>query len=115
MALTRTLLGWAVVAAFFLLWREVERRVRRTPGATLASLKGSLLPLGAEALLLTLFAGLWFGSLGGGGAVLLFTLVGALMELPHRLRSEGHLAWKPALAGIVRVIIAGVLLGLLLG
>jgi len=36
------------------------------------------LPAAAEALVVTLFAALWFGSLGSGGWVVLFLLVGAL-------------------------------------
>lgn len=116
MAFSRTLLGWAVVAAFFLLWSEVARRLSRTPGHTFPSLKASLLPLAVEAFLLTLFAGLWFTSLGSGGATLLFAVVGALMEIPSRLKGHaGVLPWRPVLGGIVRIVIAGTLLGLLLG
>ena len=116
MAFTRTLLGWAVVTALFVLWGEVERRVKRTPGPLPASFKASLLIPAMEALLLTLFAGLWFGSLGSGGAWLLFLLVGALMEIPSRLRSPGTpLPWKAVASGIARVVIAGVLLGLVMG
>lgn len=116
MALSRTVIGWAVLTALFLVWREVERRLARTPGGTLPSLKASLVPLGVEALLLTLFAGLWFGSLGSGGAWLLFAVLGALMEIPSRLKGyAGSLPWKPVLLGIVRIMIAGELLALLLG
>lgn len=116
MAFSRTLIGWAVITALFLLWHEVERRLARTPGATLPSLKASLVPLGVEALLLSLFAGLWFGSLGSGGAWLLFAVLGALMEIPSRLKGyAGMLPWKPVLLGVVRIVLAGAVLGLLMG
>lgn len=115
MAFSRTIIGWIAVTVLFVGWAEVARRLKGTPGPAAAAVKAGLPALAIEALLLTLFAGLWFGSLGSGGAVLLFLVVGALMEIPYRLRSEGHVAWKPALAGVVRVIIAGELLGLLLG
>jgi hypothetical protein len=116
MAFTRTLLGWAVVTALFGLWREVERRVNRTPGPVLASLKANLPAQAIESLLLTLFAGLWFGSLGSGGAWLLFLLVGALMEIPSRLRefAGSRLPWRAVVAGILRIVLAGVVLGLVM-
>ena len=42
------------------------------------ALRIAWLPGAAEALLLTLLAALWFGSLGHGGWVLLFLLLGAI-------------------------------------
>jgi Na+/H+ antiporter NhaC len=117
MAFSRILLGWAAVALWLTVWHEVERRLRRIAVPALPALRASLPALLTEALLLALFAGLWFGSLGSGGAVLLFLVLGALMEIPSRLRSrpgEG-LAWKAVVAGVVRTVIAGVLLGALLG
>lgn len=117
MAFQRILLGAAMVACFFLVWREGERRVRRTPEWSWRPLRAALVPLLVEAALLTLFAGLWFGSLGSGGAVLLFLVLGGLMEIPGRLRAQpaGGLPAGPVLAGIVRIVLAGVILRLLLG
>lgn len=111
MAFTRLLIAFAAVSGFLLIWRELDRRVL-TPSASPARLPA----LAVESALLTLFAGLWFGSLGAGGAVLLFLLVGALMEIPVRLRSEptGALPWKPVLSGILRIVLAGLLFSLLL-
>ena len=43
-----------------------------------AAIRVVRLPAAAEALVVTLFAALWFGSLGSGGWVTLFLLVGAL-------------------------------------
>ena len=112
MALTRLLIAFAAVLGLLLIWRELERRAL-APAASPAAIPA----LVTESALLTLFAGLWFGSLGSGGAVLLFLLVGALMEVPARLRSwpPGTLPWKPILVGILRVVLAGVLLSVVLG
>ncbi len=115
MAFSRIFLGWAVVTLLFVLWREVERRLKGIHGPAGASLRASVPAQAIEALLLTLFAGLWFGSLGSGGAVLLFLIVGALMEIPSRLREyAGALPWRAVLAGIARVVVAGVVLGFLM-
>ena len=113
MAFTRIFLGFAAVSVLFLLYREVERRYFAAPDAVPPG-PGALI---LESGLLTLFAGLWFGSLGSGGAVLLFLILGALMELPPRLRQRPRegLPWKAILAGIARITIAGVVLGLVLG
>ena len=112
MALTRLLIAFAAVGGLLLIWRELERRIL-APAAVPAGIPA----LAGESALLTLFAGLWFGSLGSGGAVLLFLVVGALMELPARLRSgpASTLPWKLMLAGVLRVVLAGVLLSVVLG
>jgi hypothetical protein len=117
MAFTRVILGWAAVTALFLVWRAADRRLQQTSGPTPPALRADLLTTAVEGLLLTLFAGLWFGSLGSGGAVLLFLLVGALMEIPSRLRSHpvDALPWKRVFAGIVRIVLAGVVLGVVMG
>ncbi len=117
MTFTRVLLAWGLVTLCFSLWRELERRVRGTPAEAGDTLRASLTTNAIEAALLTLFAGLWFASLGSGGAVLLFLLVGALMEIPSRLRNQPfqQLAWKPVIGGIIRIVIAGVVLGAVMG
>ncbi len=109
MAFARVVAAWLAVTLFFLSWREVERRVRGTPEGMLATLRGTLPGLLIEAALLTLFAGLWFASLGHGSSVLLFLLVGGLIEVPHRLRSAAGLPhpWKPVIGGIGRIMVAG--------
>jgi len=113
MALSRLLLAWALVAVLLAAWHEAERRLTHlaTP------LRTALPALAIEALLLALFAGLWFASLGHGGWVLLFALVGTLMELPPRLRDRGlrNLPWAAVLGGIARVVLAGGLLAWRLG
>ncbi|HYR98781.1 MAG TPA: hypothetical protein VEO58_07180 [Gemmatimonadales bacterium] len=69
-----------------------------------------------EAAVLTLFASLWFDSLGSGGWWLLFLLVGALAVIPEWLR----LLWRAEvpraalLAGVcadlARYVVAGAIL-----
>ena len=113
MAFSRILLAFVAVTGFFTAWRELERRIGGAPG----EIRPSLSALAAEGALLTLFAGLWFGSLGAGGAPLLFLLLGALMEVPPRLRGRplDPLPWKLIAGGIVRIMIAGLILALVLG
>jgi hypothetical protein len=117
MAFTRVVLGWAAVTLLFVVWRTAERRLQQTPGETLPPARAEVLANAIEALLLSLFAGLWFGSLGSGGDVLLFLLVGALMEIPVRLRSHlgGGIPWKPLLTAIARIVLAGIVLGVVMG
>ena len=117
MTFARVLLAWAAVTLCFVVWREVERRIRSAPESMWPALRAELPTLAVEAALLTLFAGLWFASLGGGGAVPLFVIVGALMEVPARLRNRpaGSLPWKPMLGGVLRLVIAGLPLGGVMG
>lgn len=116
MAFFRIVLGWAAVTLLFALWSEAARRLKQMPGPALAAFKADLSANAAEALLLTLFAGLWFGSLGSGGAWLLFLVVGALMEIPARLRSHpvGEVPWKAVGIGILRIMAGGVVLSFVL-
>ena len=74
MALSRLLLGWALVTVWLVGWDLIARG----GGADrrLAILGGG------EALLLTLFGALWLGSLGAGAWWLVFGLVAALREWP---------------------------------
>lgn len=118
MAFGRILLGFVAVGVFFLVWSQVGRRLGSGGEPATAVPAGVPWPaLLVEAGLLTLFAGLWFGSLGSGGAVLLFLIVGLLMEVPGRIRGQSlrAVAVKPMIGGVLRILVAGVLLGLLLG
>jgi cobalamin synthase len=65
-----------------------------------------------EALVLTLLAALWFGSLGHGGWVILFLLLGALPAGDRWLRRR--LAGAPA-GGEARLFVASLLKYLLAG
>jgi uncharacterized membrane protein YfcA len=112
MPFARVVAGWIAVVLCFLAWRELEFR-RAGAGATRPSLR----PILIEAALLTLFAALWFGSLGSGGGYILFPLLGALIELPDRLRQQAAgipIQWSAAIAAILRIAIPGILLGFIL-
>ncbi len=79
MALTRLFLAWLAVSGWLLLWELVASRLARSgPDRRLRRARVFLV----EALLLTLFGALWFGSLGAGAWWLVFGLVGALREWP---------------------------------
>jgi hypothetical protein len=112
MPFTREALGWAAVTLLSMAWWEIERRLTPPTEAVSPTLRSVLPALVAEGLLLALFAGLWFGSLGSGGAALLFLVVGALVEIPVRLRSRsaGNLPWKSIVSGIARIVVAGLVL-----
>ena len=117
MAFTRIVMGWAAVTLLFAFWRAAERQLRKTAAPARGSLRADLPVQAVEGLLLTLFAGLWFGSLGSGGAALLFLVVGALMEVPSRLRGQpgAGVPWTPMVAGILRIVLAGMVLGVVVG
>jgi hypothetical protein len=80
--LGRLILAWAPVSVWFVTIGWVTRRL--TTG-TFSTLRVYLLRAAGRSLvegaLLTLFASLWFDSLGAGGWWLLFALVGALVGL----------------------------------
>lgn len=116
MVFTRVVLGWAAVTLSLVIWGAAERRLRQASDLSGHPVRAGLVVPAIEGLLLTLFAGLWFGSLGSGGAVLLFLLVGALMEIPHRLRGAPNGAlWKATVIGILRIVLAGMVLRLVMG
>jgi hypothetical protein len=79
MALSRLFGGWIAVVVWLLLWELVGSRLGTARGD--GKLRRVRVHLG-EALLLTLFGALWFGSLGAGAWWLVFGLVGALREWP---------------------------------
>ena len=85
MAFGRILLAWVVVGAWLAIWAFGERRVTGGPGPSAAELA----PLAGEALLLALFAGLWFGSLGSGGWWLVFLLLGGADGVAGALPGRG--------------------------
>jgi hypothetical protein len=97
-AFGRILLAWAVVGAWLAIWAFGERRVTGAGSPSAAELA----PLAGEALLLALFAALWFGSLGSGAWWLVFLLLGGLMAWPVRSLAEA--------ARIARIVVAGGLL-----
>lgn len=86
MTLGRLLAAWLPVAVWFLVAGSAGRRLALgtflPPEATRRWGAGWTL---AEAGVVTLFASLWFDSLGSGGWWLLFLLVGLLAAFPIRL------------------------------
>jgi hypothetical protein len=108
--LVRIALGVLAVAALFVgyAWTTGQRK------------RGIAVVLSAEALVLTLFAALWFGSLGKGGWLLVFLLTGLLASGVERwigAVSQGtplKPLLRPTLLATIRYAIAGGLLALIL-
>jgi len=125
--LTRLVFAWLPVAAWFL----IAARGMPPLVASLAKPAGQpgvrgAIPLPSpkwrivEAALLTLFASLWFDSLGSGGWWLVFLLVGALATIPTWLRTRPDQPASGALlvgacADLARYIVAGAILAWRLG
>ena len=110
MTLVRIALGFLAVAALFVGYAWTTGRRKR----------GIAVVLSAEALVLTLFAALWFGSLGKGGWLLVFLLTGLLASGVERwigAVSQGtplQPLLRPTLLTTIRYAIAGGLLALIL-
>ncbi len=108
-------LGWAAVALWFAAWEILPGR-RRRPTIRESLSRSTLLEIGVESFLLTLFAALWFGSLGHGGWPLLFLVLGLLIAVPPRLRARHHfpipspLHWDEITLELLRLLVAGGLL-----
>ena len=123
MTLGRLVLAWIVVAIWFygatILLPLAAAYVLRPPGTS--GVMGSIpVPLfrwrAVEAGVLTLFASLWFDSLGSGEWWLVFLLVGLLVTVPTQiLRTADAPRRKAAFAvseisELVRYLVAGALL-----
>lgn len=86
MTLTRLGLAWFPVGAWFLVAGWAGRRMVGGPAPPgRAAMAWTATWTLAEAGVVTLFASLWFDTLGSGGWWLLFTLVGLLAAFPGRL------------------------------
>ena len=111
MTLGRLVLAWLAAAA----WTTVAFFVEKTASTAMA-LDTSLLQWRlVEALVLTLLAALWFGSLGSGGWWLLFMLFGVLAIGPRWLRAFAQprtLVWLGA--DLARYLVAGAILAWML-
>ena len=111
MSLTRLCLAAALVALLFLAAARIRSRLNGP--AVLVCL--------GEASVLTLLAALWFGSLGSGGWLTVFILLGALVAGPERglrfafLRSGGQAEVRLVLLDMARYLAAGALLAWRLG
>lgn len=109
MALSRLLLAWLAVSAWLVLWELFASRLARPRGE--GRWRRARLLLG-EALLLTLFGALWFGSLGAGSWWLVFGLVGALREWPgargrRPAEETDAMAVGLSLLRVARTLVAG--------
>jgi hypothetical protein len=103
MALPRIVLGWLAVSTWFLVFELIEQRLRRLPAPEGRRLRASWKLYVADALIFTLFATLWFASLGHGGWVLLFLMLGLLLEGPARYR-DGTGEWELSIRGLLRLL-----------
>lgn len=112
MTLLRLLLGWAAVTSWFLIFELIEQRIVG-PAPASGQFRARWRVYVADALLFTLFAALWFASLGSGGWVLLFLMTGLLVEGPARFRDGSgtmDLSRKGMvrlLLGLARIVVAG--------
>ncbi len=109
MTLGRLVLAWLPVAAWFALAGWAAHRwvgVAVAPAPTRTTIAWT----GAEALVATLIASLWFDSLGHGQWWVLFGLFGILASGFH-----GRPPLIAVIASIVRYVTAGAILSRLLG
>ena len=118
MSLTRIVLAWLATSAWFALAELVLARLKGAPGGRGPA--STWVPA-VEGLLFTLFGVLWFGSYGpgAGGWILLFVLLGLLLELPARLRDAVQRAQPRGLAAaagiaVMRWVVAGGILAAVL-
>ena len=130
MTLARLVLAWVPVAAWFMIATPAIARlmtallnppvqpgegIRWSTAPATVLLKWRLV----EAAVLTLFASLWFDSLGSAGWGLLFLLIGVLVAVPEWLVRRPELPRRPALIGVgvdlARYAVAGAILAWRLG
>ncbi len=119
MSLTRIVLSWLATSAWFLLAELVLARLRGAPSPGRGPAPRWVPAV--EGLLFTLFGALWFGSYGPGpgGWILLFVLLGLLLELPARLRDAVQRSQPKGLSmavvvSVLRWVVAGgILAGLM--
>ena len=113
MTLGRLVLAWLPVAVWFAAVTGARWSIT-VPRLPIPFTRWSVGWLLAEAGALTLFASLWFDSLGSGGWWLLFALVGFLVAFPTRMRqvvwTAGPLRRLMLVDGavdVVRYVVAG--------
>jgi hypothetical protein len=117
--LGRLVLAWLPVAVLFAFAPPIGYAWSATPARALVWLPNRW-EIGwrlAEAGVVTLFAALWFDSLGSGGWWLLFLLVGLLVAFPRRLVMWQHVEplrrrhlLQHAALDVARYLAAGALL-----
>ena len=112
MTLFRLAIGWGAVSLWFLIFELVEQRFPGPAPGGGRRLRAPVLVYLGDALIFTLFAALWFASLGHGGWLLLFLMVGLVVEGPARFRAKSSgmelgANILPIALGILRIVIAG--------
>lgn len=117
MALSRLALAWLAVTAWLLVWELLASRLGRARGN--GRLRRARIFL-VEALLLTMFGALWFGSLGSGAWWLVFGLVAALREWPgphwrRPVEETGPIGIALSVLRMLRTVVAGGVLAWRLG
>ena len=112
MTLTRLILAWLPVAAWFVVAPPIGYRVDVVVGPRYFvwaydrwTVTGRLL----EAVVVTLLGSLWFDSLGSGGWWLLFLLIGLLVAYPVRW-AERKRELVVGLMDTARYVVAGAIL-----
>lgn len=120
MTLARLVLAWLPVSVWFLAARWASRRWILGDAAAPPPWRPGAKPARAtavEAAGVTLFASLWFDSLGHGGWWLLFLLVGLLVafaprvgDVPHATPPPRRTAMLAGLADAARYVAAGAVL-----
>lgn len=117
MALTRIVVGWLLVSVWFFAADRLLSALRG-PDTSPRGAPPRWLPL-VEAFLFTLFAALWFGSIGSGGWILLFIMLTLYVELPQRLRDQVQRNRPKGLVmavgvGLVRILVGAGILALVM-
>ena len=120
MTLSRLILAWLPVAVLFAFAPPIGYRWDLPPDDRPFVWSFNRWEIGwrlAEAAIVTLFASLWFESLGSGGWWLLFLLLGLLVAFPRRLVMWQHVEPQRrrhlvihALLDVARYVVAGALL-----
>ena len=122
MTLPRLLLAWLAVGVWFLAAQWAARRWMHHDATAPAPWARTARATALEAAGVTLFASLWFDSLGHGGWWLLFLLLGLLVSFAPRLGDTPagpsparRTALVAGLADVARYVGAGALLAWRLG
>ena len=123
MTLGRLVLAWLLVAIWFYVATIIAPLVAALalrPAGTDGVMSSMPVPLfiwrAIEAALLTLFASLWFDSLGSGGWWLLFSLIALLITVPVQLVLTAQAPRRKVafaageIAELLRYLVAGALL-----
>ena len=114
MTLTRLFLAWVPVAVVFAVVGGLGAGFAKlSPTEAPDEWRKMALWRSVEAAAVTLFASLWFDSLGHGGWWVLFLLLGltvALAQLPSTATSSGGTPLARATRDVARYLVAGAIL-----